>query len=56
MDDKDVRVVDDGATDEATASAQPGETDLIDPRWAKTYTRFNSPFWQVVIVSLAAFG
>ena len=28
----------------------------IDAHYKRTYTRFNSPFWQVVIVSFVAFG
>jgi hypothetical protein len=37
-------------------AGQVGDATDVEPRYKKTYTRFNSPFWQVVIVSFVAFG
>lgn len=38
-------------------TTQEGEfADIVEPRYTKTYSRFNSPFWQIVVVSIVAFG
>lgn len=36
-------------------TSHEGEMD-VEPRFTKTYSRFNSPFWQVIVVSCVAFG
>ncbi|KFZ23026.1 hypothetical protein V502_02489 [Pseudogymnoascus sp. VKM F-4520 (FW-2644)] len=52
----------DSKTSQLGNTLQPTDTshmtEYIDaePQYKKTYTRYNSPFWQIVVVSFVAFG